>query len=1229
MPGQIINRSTRILLKSLLILAAVLLFLLGLLSVVLNSSGGSNWAVAQLLNRLNAIEGLSVSVANTSGTLLEGLSLQQVRIDQPGVSIQIEDLQASWNPYSLMTGRVIVSQLNINGLSIDLLPSPDPIVPSSPPTATFEFPALPVVIELNQFALQNALLNVNGSSFQIASLRLNAELEQQSLHLENIRLSAENAGVDGSYSIILASPFPMTGDLRWNYQWSEDAPLIPTWLAASGNLQVEGDLVALQIEHQLESPQIISSRGEIQTGLLADSNAELRISLEHAAEQLRLPYAGVEQIAFSAVSLSTSGALNALELELQANALLEQFPPLTMSATAQLLSGQLQLSAIQLATSTGAVMASGALDWRDDFNAAFEFSVDEQNPLAYLSTELPLSLLDLQCSGNVAFSLFEGGRSATLQIDSISGLLANYAMEGSVSLQVQNDVILLEKLQLATADNLLQLTGSLSDRIDLQWEVSAPELQQLIPNAQGSVNASGSVVGNPRSPEIRMHLQGTQLQYQSFAARQLLMDVANTAEEISISATLLDASFGSSDPESQLQEVNLGIAGTVAAHTIHADIQSLYGQLNLAAEGGFNSQPGGSWQGNLLRAELRSEFGDWSTESPAAISYSNESISLANNCWRQAEIQLCLQISGNPAETVSLNSELRNFPLAAFNAAVAGVDAVVTMPALQRLPANTEMAGLLMADLSMQLNSAGIDQINFTAQGEGAELTIRLAEESEDLLAEDIEIAAREQLYKLDELAARGTFAQGRWDLNGNLGFSSENIDDTNLALSGSAQLALGIDENSSLSGNLSAGINDLGWIEAFVPDLTNIEGSLSGQAQIAGSLAAPRLLSTDFIIRDAAFHVAALGSDFNAIQLQMQSSDMNEIHFNATARSNEGSLQLLARVNNPYDPDRRLTGTLSGENFQLINRDELHLTVSPEVTLDVSRLAIQLGGRIDIPELDLQLLALPEAVADVSRDTVIVAYPESRPDLARSVAATENTVFEIPIVTDLTVHLGEQVNFDGFGLLARLSGELNFRQQADGTSLTYGELSIEEGSYKAYSTELDLEYGKLLFFGAYDNPALDIRAVRRVDQLTAGVQMNGTLQNINSQLYSSPALPDNDIIAVLITGKPFSDIGEQDSNALVGAIAGLGLERGQGLTNQVRDKLGLDTLAVSNSGDINDSMLTIGKYLSPTIFIRYGVGLFDNQSTVAIDYLLSERITLQAESGEHQSVDLKYRIER
>ena len=140
---------------------------------------------------------------------------------------------------------------------------------------------------------------------------------------------------------------------------------------------------------------------------------------------------------------------------------------------------------------------------------------------------------------------------------------------------------------------------------------------------------------------------------------------------------------------------------------------------------------------------------------------------------------------------------------------------------------------------------------------------------------------------------------------------------------------------------------------------------------------------------------------------------------------------------------------------------------------------------------------------------------------------------------------------------------------------------------------------------------------------------MNGTLKNIRSQLFSTPALPENDIIAVLVTGRPYSEMGEQDGNAVIGAIAALGLDKGQGLTSQIRDTLGLDTFGINSTGNINSSMLTIGKYLTPDIFIHYGVGLFDRQSKIAIDYSLSERVKLQAESGEYQSLDVTYRVER
>jgi len=114
-----------------------------------------------------------------------------------------------------------------------------------------------------------------------------------------------------------------------------------------------------------------------------------------------------------------------------------------------------------------------------------------------------------------------------------------------------------------------------------------------------------------------------------------------------------------------------------------------------------------------------------------------------------------------------------------------------------------------------------------------------------------------------------------------------------------------------------------------------------------------------------------------------------------------------------------------------------------------------------------------------------------------------------------------------------------------------------------------------------------------------------------------------------MLTGRPLAEVGSQDSNALVGAITTLGINQGQNLTNQIRSQLGLDTLAITSTGDVANSSLTLGKYLTPRIFIQYGIGLFETESTLAVDYTLSERVKLEAKSGSTQSLDITYTVER
>jgi translocation and assembly module TamB len=60
----------------------------------------------------------------------------------------------------------------------------------------------------------------------------------------------------------------------------------------------------------------------------------------------------------------------------------------------------------------------------------------------------------------------------------------------------------------------------------------------------------------------------------------------------------------------------------------------------------------------------------------------------------------------------------------------------------------------------------------------------------------------------------------------------------------------------------------------------------------------------------------------------------------------------------------------------------------------------------------------------------------------------------------------------------------------------------------------------------------------------------------------------------------------------------------------------------------MGDSALTVGKYLTPELYISYGVGLFDSSTIFKIRYLLSKRWTLETQTGTYSGVDVRYGLE-
>ena len=60
-----------------------------------------------------------------------------------------------------------------------------------------------------------------------------------------------------------------------------------------------------------------------------------------------------------------------------------------------------------------------------------------------------------------------------------------------------------------------------------------------------------------------------------------------------------------------------------------------------------------------------------------------------------------------------------------------------------------------------------------------------------------------------------------------------------------------------------------------------------------------------------------------------------------------------------------------------------------------------------------------------------------------------------------------------------------------------------------------------------------------------------------------------------------------------------------------------------------NETSLVLGKYLSPRLYISYGISLAESINTIKMRYTLGDRWTLRTEAGKERSAEIVYTIEK
>jgi translocation and assembly module TamB len=835
----------------------------------------------------------------------------------------------------------------------------------------------------------------------------------------------------------------------------------------------------------------------------------------------------------------------------------------------------LRLQPLKVGVLDGRLHAEGKVRWDQGVDWELQLQAEQINPGLYLS-DWPGELGGrMELGGSLAAA---GGELAVrARIRELAGRLRDYPVSASGSLDYRAGQLQAQGVELASGPNRIQLDGRAGESLDLGFDIKAPELASFYPGLSGALEGSGQLKGTRQAPVVVARLSGNAFAYQDMRAQDLKLDIdwREQGGKGWLQASGVDAGG------LQIVELSADLDGSPDSHRLNLAADSPAGALGLTAQGGLQAQ---SWQGELQRLDLAEPtLGEWLLQAPVKLRLGAERASASQLCLTQAATTACAQGVWDAAKGLDIAGSL------------AGLDLARLAP---HLPGDAVVEGQLRGDFRVSGAPARPDVVFELIPGDGL---IRVEDDGEPL----------ELAFRNARVSGRFADDRGSADLRFELGPNGRAQGRVLLGPDTAGQRALG--------GEIDADFPDLGLVAGFVPVLQQVEGRLHIEGKLGGILAAPRLTGA-LEIADARAQVPALGIELTDVGLKLSGDGDGPLRVTGQLSSGEGRLDVAGTVDPAARGGPAVDLTVQGDNFRAVQLPEALVEIAPELRLQGAG-PYHLSGKVLIPLAAIELQEVPSGTVDVSSDEIIVGeqVAEQRPTGGRNLTAR------------VRIELGEAVTFEGFGLETGLTGALDASVDAQGTSVD-GKIELRDGEYKAYGQDLKVERGRLLFAGPPGNPDVDLRAVRVSNngEVRAYLAMNGPLSKPRPRIYSEPALPETEALAYLVTGNGLSDAGQGDGANIAAAALSLGLSKADPVMQKLTAGLGLDEISVDAGGEegLEDSAVTLGKYLNPDLYVGYSQGLFNPEGAVLMRLKLREKLTLESRSGNEQSVDLFYRIE-
>jgi translocation and assembly module TamB len=1241
-----------------------MLVLLALLGLGLASANDT--AFAWLVRQAALLTSDRFSVEASQGSLWRHFQLTGLRYQDHYQKIELDRFALSWRPRELLAGRVHITELQLGHIKRTLLKLAPPAAPAVAPTSL----ALPWAVRIDALTLQS--YSEAGSVLALFDGRASYVYGEGRHQLRLQRLGSPWGRAGLELNVADSKPFALAGALKLGGELEG--------VAYDGALQLSGNLLAPQLNgafagqgmlaelngllapfeplfyHKVRrldlrvggvNPYVlnpiwpkarlnlaVSVQPEGKDGLAGGASL-LNLEPKHAAAQalpIKLFNSDFSvrgdtlllrqgKLDLTSGTIDVAGTINPKALALTAkladispDVLWPGAPKPSLNGSLQL-TGSMQQPVVSANLTAGQQHATGrllldnrpgsrslALDKLRIGNASgatvidAKLGLDQPLPLtlkaqlahadlAQLGAPFPKS--DLNGTLNVAGQAGQGQKLA-LALALSPSKLGGASLTGQVQGSYGNGRLsgLLAALRLA--ENRLDASGNWGAPKDkLLLKIDAPALAKLGPGFGGALRGTLELSGSKHQPLLSGTLRGERLSAPGGNSARLVdfsgQVLADPRAPFKLKLDAGDVVFGTV----RIDTLKLNVDGTRANHQIAAHSEFKLGgrpqQLELAASGGLAAETQ-IWQGVVSRLQLAGDAG-LALQAPVKLTAGRARVSLPATRLALLGGEVRLEhLEWSPGQGLNTRGTAANLTLKRLE------PWGIKFPLEQNLVLGGDW------DLAQAL----------TAQAHGR---LTLHNVSGDVVLPGVQGRSYPLGLQRGELEFK--FAGGRTQL-------TAWIESQLMQLNGTANLAAphGVpDFNAPLTGAVKFNLPSLAALGSLAGPGLELAGSfkadllLSGTAhapQWRGQIAGEKLLFSDhrsgFKLTDGSLAALVDGRALTLQRLRFAGGE-GEVVAVGTVDAREVGPNASARV--------------EFRRFTVFDTPARRLIVSGQSDLSLNEQGLKLTGRLraDRGRLDLPKQGAPQ----LSGDVVVKGRAPPPP----------STFAKLPITAELDLDFGDRFRMVGQGLDVELTGVVRVSAKPGGAPAALGQVKVVSGRYRAYGQDLDIERGVITFSGSFDNPALSVRAKRRLSPVGAGVEVSGSVNAPIVRLVADEPMTDKDKLAWLVLGRAASAGGGDD--------AALALAAGSLLAGGVNQRLGLfDDLGVirreqhtSASGRVSaaEQVLVVGKQLSRQLFVGYEYGIKSAEQALKLAYQLTKGWALVLHAGTDSSLETRYTV--